>query len=653
MLKLVSSSIFLPLLLVSARAADWRPIDREELNLKSPKVEKDAHAEALFWEVHVTDEGGGGSPYSVLNHYVRIKVFDERGVEDQSKVDLLYAGKTSISDIAGRATQPDGSVAELKKDAIFDRMVAKTAGIKVKAKSFVLPGVAPGSIVEYRWREKREDQLANYVRLYLQRDIPVQSVTYYLKPLQNPYFPFGMRSIEFNCPNIQWVKQKDGFYSTTLTNMPAYREEPSMPPEHQVRAWILVYYSKDMKLSPEQYWKTEGMTIYRASHELIKVNDEVKRTAARVMEDASTPEEKLRRLFHYCQANIKNVHDAGSGLSAEDRAAMKQNKTPADTIRQGAGTGYDIDMLFAALAQAAGFDARWAMLSDRSEWFLQPNTADTYFLNTYEVAILMNGQWKFFDPASTYIPFGMLRWQEEGVLALVSDPKDPPMLRTPVSTSDKSKSRRKGTFTLSGDGSLEGDVQLEYTGHSATDRRRSYQAENNDERDETVRTMVKEQFANAEVTAIRIDGLANPDKPFGIGYHVKIDGYAQRTGKRLLVPTSYFQINRSAMFTAGERRNPVYFPYPWSEDDEVSIQVPAGFALDNAQSPKSANIGNAGRYKVQASFNTAERKLVYTRDFAFAESTLLFPQDKYAAVKQAFDYFHNEDGHVITLKQGN
>jgi hypothetical protein len=60
---------------------DWRAIDPAELASKTPVVEKDADAEALFWEVHVSDEVEGSTVRTVLTHYIRIKIFTERGRE--------------------------------------------------------------------------------------------------------------------------------------------------------------------------------------------------------------------------------------------------------------------------------------------------------------------------------------------------------------------------------------------------------------------------------------------------------------------------------------------------------------------------------------------------------------------------------------------
>src|SRR6185312_11217860 len=104
----------------------------------------------------------------------------------------------SIHDVAGRTIKPDGTIIELKKDAIFDRELVKTKGSKLKGTTFTLPNVAAGDIIEYRYRELRENEVAN-MRLYFQRELPMWNVTYHLKPLNIPWLPFAMRSMVFQC----------------------------------------------------------------------------------------------------------------------------------------------------------------------------------------------------------------------------------------------------------------------------------------------------------------------------------------------------------------------------------------------------------------------------------------------------------------------
>jgi hypothetical protein len=638
---------------------DWKPVDPAEIALAAPTVEKDADAEVLFWEVKVADEADGGEPRTVLKHYVRIKIFNERGRESQSKVDI-YAPKlggreVKINDIAGRTIKPDGTVVELKKEDIFERTVAKTGGLKVKAKSFALPGVEPGSVIEYRWREVRGDSLSQYDRLEFARDIPVVQVKYYIKPISIPGFPYGMRAQSFNGQNTPFQKEKDGYYSTTMSRIPAFREEPHMPPEYAVRPWMLVFYTEDHKLDAARFWKEYGKRVYESARSEMKVGDEVKRKAAELAGDAQEPEQKIARFFDFCRTQIKNVYDDSNGMTAEQREKVKENKSPADTLKRGIGTGRDINMLFAALASAAGFEARLANLSDRGDTFFDPNFPDDYFIRTYDIAVKLDGQWRFYDPASVYVPFGMLRWQEEGQQALLSDPKEPTFVTTQLSGPEKSLEKRTGKFKLSEDGTLEGDVRIEYTGHLAAALKEYNDDDSPAEREETLRNKFKERLGEVELTEVKVENATDPAKPFAYSFRVRVPGYAQRTGKRLFFQPAFFQKGQGAIFPTAGRRHAVYFHYAWSEEDNVEFELPEGFALDNAEAPAPLSADTLSKYEPSAGVTQDGRTLIYKRKFYFGRgggTPMLYPVTAYPALKQYFDVVSKQDGHTIALKQG-
>src|ERR1700757_275041 len=82
---------------------DWRPITPEELAMKAPKVEPDADAEAIFWEVKIDDSSDEDLS---MQHYVRVKIFTDRGREKYSKFDIPFTKGTKIKDIAARVTKP-------------------------------------------------------------------------------------------------------------------------------------------------------------------------------------------------------------------------------------------------------------------------------------------------------------------------------------------------------------------------------------------------------------------------------------------------------------------------------------------------------------------------------------------------------------------
>ena len=623
---------------------DWKPLDPADLAAAAPTVEKDADAEALFWEVYVDDSKVGELS---LKNYVRIKVFNERGRDSQSKIDLPYYGSQEVKDVAARVVKPDGTIVELKKDDVYNRTIVKISGVKVKAKSFALPGVEPGAVIEYRWREVHPYGSADRLRLHFQRDIPVRNVTYYLRPYR------GMHYRPFNVGDARFEKDKDGYSKMTMKNMPAFREEARMPPENSVRSWVFLFYSETDALDPEKYWKDWGRAIHEALKDSIKANDEVKAAAASIVGDAKTDEEKLRRIYDYCRTKIKNVSDDASGLTADERAKLKESKSAADTLKRGMGTGSDIDMLFAALARAAGFDARMAMSGNNADLFFDRTLTHYAFLGSSFIAVRVGDGWQFFSPAETYTPYGMLGWPEEGQDVLVSDPKEPIWARAPVAGPDKSVERRIGKFRLAEDGTLEGDVRLEYTGHLAFEKKEYNDDDTPDAREKTLQDTFKSQMG-AELSNVRIENVTDPSKPFVYTFHVRVPGYAQRTGKRLFVQPAFFQKGLAARFQTAQRRHEVYFHFPWSEDDHVEIELPEGFVLDNAEAPPPASGGDLSKYEPSAGTGNNGRVLVYKRKFYFGKDDLMlrFPVTTYPALKNYFDMVNKGDAHTIALKQG-
>jgi hypothetical protein len=165
--------------------------------------------------------------------------------------------------------------------------------------------------------------------------------------------------------------------------------------------------------------------------------------------------------------------------------------------------------------------------------------------------------------------------------------------------------------------------------------------------------MVKSRMSTAELSEIKIENITDPIKPFVYAYHIRVPGYGQRTGKRLFFQAGVFSHGAGALFPSATRTHDVYFHYPWSERDEITIELPQGFALDSADAP--APITPAMTRDICAQMikmSTDGHVLNYQRDFFFGGGkSILFPVRGYAAVKQLFDVVAQGNDHTITLKQ--
>ena len=643
---LILGLIFLP---APSRAADpWRPIAPEDLNLAAPKVDKDADAEALFWDVRVEDGTSGDKYFTEMQSYIRIKVFTQRGVEAQSRVEIPYENRTTVEGIEGRTLLPGGKIVELKKTDIYDQTLLKARGRKVKAKTFVMPAVEPGAVIEYRWKELTLQGLSMYSRLRFQRDIPIQRLVYRIKPVALPWEAgYSMQTTMFNGVTAPFDKEPDGFFRAAMANVHAFREEADMPPDAQVRPWMLLWYGEARPATVQKYWTDFGRRRREMDRGYFKVTKTLRDAAAEIAAGASSSEQRLEKLYEFCRTSIRNVSDDAAGLTEEQRKKLRDAKNPTQTWEKKSGSGWDIDCLFGALCEAAGFETRLAWLGDGSDMPFDPEMVNPAFLEEYCVAVEVDGQWRFYDPAVTYVPFGMLPWWMEGQIALVSDEKAPLLVRTASSPSAKSRCRRIARLDLDAEGTLRGECRIEYTGHWAQDMKENYDEESAENRAKALEALVQESIGACTIKDITAEHVTDPRLPFTWKFQIEAPAFAQRTGSRLILQPALFQRARPPRFTESRRRHPVQFDYAWSEEDSVSIALPSGCSIESAEAPPPLEIGNFGAYRARLD-KTPEGPLVFGRSFHF--DRLSFGVIEYTTLKEDFERIHQRDAQAVTLR---
>jgi hypothetical protein len=163
---------------------------------------------------------------------------------------------------------------------------------------------------------------------------------------------------------------------------------------------------------------------------------------------------------------------------------------------------------------------------------------------------------------------------------------------------------------------------------------------------------IKELMSAAELSDIKIENVTDYVKPLTYMFHIRVPGYAQRTGKRIFIQPAFFQRGANPLFATAGRKHPIYFSFPWSEDDHVQIELPPGYALDNADAPAPFGSGKISEYHPALSVTSDGKTLVYKRTFYFGgNNSVLFPVETYPAMKAYFDQLHKQDNHNIALKQ--
>src|SRR5438874_6465911 len=277
-----------------AFADSWGNVSPADLALKQGRVEADADAEVLEWEIQITDEWSGSAIKSSETQRQRIKIFNERGRDAYTRIDIPYLKGSQVSDVAARTIRPDGTVLTVKKDAILDRTVLKSGGMKIQNKSIAMPGVEAGCIVEYRWTVSHYDRLSHNVQISVQQDIPVEQIRLLVHPLPVPIPDFRMRLRAFNFAMPELTEDDRNTNVMTLTNMPSFKKEPYSPPDLGRRAWLVIYYTGvDDEYPVENYWRKFGKSLYELTGSLSRASGDIKKVTQSVVKNAPDPNARM------------------------------------------------------------------------------------------------------------------------------------------------------------------------------------------------------------------------------------------------------------------------------------------------------------------------------------------------------------------------
>ncbi len=130
--------------------AQFQQPNNEELKMTAdPKA---PGADAVYLEINEI----ANDPLHYKSTYTRIKVLTEKGKE-LATVELPYLkGSYKVEGIKGRTIHPDGTVIPLSVKP-EDLMVAKTGETQIEKKVFTLPSVEVGSILEYSYDIRYDD----------------------------------------------------------------------------------------------------------------------------------------------------------------------------------------------------------------------------------------------------------------------------------------------------------------------------------------------------------------------------------------------------------------------------------------------------------------------------------------------------------------
>jgi hypothetical protein len=637
--------VLLPLALPGQRQS-WLPITPQDLAIREVPGNAGASAIQLYFSQYIDDNDANNEGEYV---YRRIKILNEKG-NKYADVEIRLPLDYTLADLRARTIHPDGKIIDFTGKP-FNKVIAKGKGFTYLAKTFTLPDVTVGSILEYRYKLNYpagvlpdHEWIAQHDLYTVKEEFRILS---YTGPLRGADGGVGL-SLFQNLPANAKVQRKGESFELELENIPAFDEEAYMPPRDPYIYHVTMAYGGREMTSSEKFWKEAGLRWHDEAESFIGDFREIKAAAAEAAGKERDPELRLRRLYARSQ-QIRNLSYERERTEEEAKKEnLKPNRNAADVLSRGYGDRIEITRLFVALARAEGFEASIVRAGNRSERIFDRSLLSSDQLNGEFARVNVNGRDVYLDPGTRFCPFGLLRWVRTSAKALKLDKKGGTFVDVPMAGYQTAVIRRTADVSLDANGALEGKLTVQFGGSDALERRLEALETDDAGKKAELENEVKAWLPRgAEVRLESVQGWEGSEEPLQAQFAIVLPGYASFAGKRWLVAGSLFQTGQREAFKQRERKFPVYFPYAFEEDDEMSIQLPAGLTLESVPQAQTASIGFAGYQSVsrfEGGHLRTQRELKVNGIF--------FRPEQYADVKGFFDKVRSGDEQQTVFQRG-
>ncbi len=608
--------------ILPASAEDWLPITPEELKLTSEPNAPGAPAIFLYRQVDRNDQE------SHEYHYARIKIFTEEG-RDHANVEIPYVkGESDIHKIEARTIRPDGSITNFD-GKVYDKTIVKARGVKYLAKTFTLPEVQPGTIIEYRYTQDINPDYVYDSRWILSDNLFTKRAKFSLRKYAEYglvwTWPLGLP------PGTDPPKDDHGLIKLETHDVPAFQTEDYMPPENEMKFRVEFTYSMNLEKDDNKFWSQESKRLYHGVQDFADKRSAMVNAVRDIVSATDTPEAKLQKIYARTQQIRNLTFERDRSEQEQRRQKLRDIYSVEDVWKRGYGNGYEITWLFLSLAQAAGFDASPVRVSTRDRYFFNPQLMDTFELNTNVVLVKVDGKDLYFDPGTAFTPYGLLPWYETAVQGRKLDKDGGSWVQTPLPESSQSRVERKALLNLTDDGGLEGKVTVTFTGLEALWRRLDELEEDDAARKKFLEDEIKDSISAASEVKLTNQPDWKSSSPTMVAeYDIKVPGWAVPAGKRELLPVGLFSEPEKHMFDHATRAFPIYFHFPFQISDDVTINLPSGLQV-NSLPPAQDIGGKVVRYTLAPDGKGGT--LHWTRSLSV---DILLMQSKYYPALQSF-----------------
>src|SRR5712692_7808119 len=212
----------------------FQPVSPEELKMTSEPQAPGAPAIILFRQVDRDD-----TQYHEYD-YRRVKILTEEGRKYAEIENPFFKGSQNIHGIKARTIRPDGTIANFD-GKVYEKTVVKSRSFKYLAKTFTLPDVQVGSIIEYYFSDDFAEHYVFDSHWILSEELFTKHARFSLKPYT--YLTGRWSGQGFPPGAAEPKSEADRIIRLEASDIPAFQTEDFMPPANELKSRVDFIYS--------------------------------------------------------------------------------------------------------------------------------------------------------------------------------------------------------------------------------------------------------------------------------------------------------------------------------------------------------------------------------------------------------------------------
>jgi hypothetical protein len=574
-----------------------------------------------------------------------ITILNKNG-DDQAHIELYHNSTTAIKSIKGIIYNSSGIQISKFSESNFED-AATTDGFSL-FEDMRVKHYEP-SVTDYPYTIEYEYEL----KLKQSLDLPgwepnpgtgiaveKSSFTFSCKP------DFNIRYKEMNMPSaVNIASSKDGLktYTWVVNNLKAVKDEPFKPNQQS--------YMSMVKIAPNKFqyedidgsftnWNELGKWIYNS---LLKNRQFVSaETAAQVKEmtaDITDPKLKAKKIYEYMQGKTRYV-------SVQIGIGGFQPFPASDVDKVSYGDCKALVNYTQALLKVVGIDSYYCVVeaNPRRKISFLSDFASMDQGNHIILCLPFKNDTTWCDCTSQTIPFGYIGDFTDDRTVLACTPDGGKLMHTPKYPTEGNLQKRKASFSISETGDMTGNMTTVFKG-TQYDNRDFEIEESPVERLKSMQNVYPLNNMSIEKLEFKQDKSLDPATTENI--KIKAPEFASTSDGKiyfLVNPVNHIPVPRQAH----NRVTDVYINDGFTDEDELTYTLPAGYKVDNDALHRviSKPFGT-----FSASMVIEGNQVIYKRKLQVINGT--YSKDMYQELVDFYQSVADADAHEVILTKNN